>query len=125
MKLYMLRDKETGNWINKKYSTSNRIYQQKRHAASAASHVAYDRWRWSNDERWWSLPAEKRKEIRESMIEIVECDCVPVDKSRDLAEIIRTLENVLDFLDDSSVHEGDRELIREQLREGLRSVDWL
>lgn len=74
MRLFMLRDRATGEWINKNRRTSNRIYEHKRHAASAASMIAQRQWPRTGNRGWWYLEPDERRTFRDSIIEIVELE---------------------------------------------------
>lgn len=71
MKFYMLRNKETGEWVSRHGSSVNRIFERAQYASNAASHLCEHLWNKNHDKRWWSLSTEERREYRRQLLDVV------------------------------------------------------
>ena len=74
MRLFMLRDVATGQWINKNRRSSNRIYESRRTAAAARSLLAHKQWPRTGNQKWYALSRDERRAFADTIIEIVELE---------------------------------------------------
>jgi len=122
MKVYKLRDRASGKFINKLNKKVDRIYQTKRHAAAAASLLVVDDWKEVNDTSWWKLTPQDRRDFRESLIEIVEYDCIENTKQAKVDQAVAIIEDFLAFMDDPNVEPDLKADVQAVWRQGMRKV---
>lgn len=119
MKVYKLRDRKTGEFINKNRKSNDRIYDTKRNAAAAASLIVHSMTYGDKSIDWWALDKSQRRKLREEYVEIVEFDCVEQGKAASVARATAIIKEFLATMKDPTVDSKLKDDLRDTWREAL------